>query len=149
MNHIDEGLWILEKIGASENAKRAYALHPLVQDDSALAAFYKSGDIELVDKHVLLLAMEYRWAANSYLSFHTSRPLDQIKLSPLDEVNQMLIADKVQNRKDFDTYHLGTHPHSERLQEYFAEWLDRLGVSDAQYQSLVSEIKLSTGQIPK
>ena len=30
MNHIDEGLYILESIGASENAKRAYIGHPLV-----------------------------------------------------------------------------------------------------------------------
>jgi len=146
MNHIDEGLWILEKIGATDAAKRAYALHPIVQDDSALLDFTNSGDVEKVDKHVLLLAMEYRWVANSYLSYHPSRPLDQIKLSPLEEVKQMLIADKVQNRKDFETYHLGTHQHSDRLQIYFSEWLDRLGISETQYQALVYEIKLATGQ---
>lgn len=93
-----------------------------------------------------MLATEYRWTANSYLSFHPSRPLDEIKLSPLEEVNQMLIADKIQNRKDFEMYHLGKHPSSERLQQYFSEWLERLGVSESMYQEFVSYIKISTGQ---
>jgi hypothetical protein len=146
MNHIDEGLWILKKIGASEFAQRAYALHPLVQDDSALVEFYKSDACATVDKKVLMLAMEYRWTANSYLSFHAPRAPSDIKLSPLEEVNQMLIADKVQNRKDFETFHLGSHPQSDRLASYFSEWLERLGVSETQYQEFVQEIKVSTGQ---
>ena len=36
INHIDEGLYILEKIGSSEIAKRAYCLHPIIQDDKSL-----------------------------------------------------------------------------------------------------------------
>lgn len=157
MNHIDEGMWILKQIGASDFALRAFALHPLLQDDAALLEFTKpsttstnpsetSSAIESVDKYVLLLAMEYRWVANSYLSFHPSRPITEIKLSPIAEVNQLLIADKVQNRKDFEMYHYGTHPQSERLKQYFGEWLERLGVSEAQYQQWVGEIKLATGQ---
>ena len=31
INHIDEGLHILEKIGASEKSKKAYCLHPILQ----------------------------------------------------------------------------------------------------------------------
>ena len=30
INHIDEGLWVLERIGASDDARRAYAIHPPV-----------------------------------------------------------------------------------------------------------------------
>lgn len=142
INHIDEGIWILRKIGASENAQRAYALHPLVQDDAALSEF-ASGSMESVDKYVLMLAMEYRWVANSYLSFHPSRALLDIKLSPLQEVNQMLIADKIQNRKDFERYHQN-HPNCARLKQYFSEWLARLSVSEGMYQQYVKEIVEST-----
>lgn len=146
MNHIDEGLWILKKIGASDLAHRAYALHPLVQDDLALAEFFASENKALVDPSVLMLAMEYRWVANSYLSFHPSRPLAEIKLSPLTEVNQMLIADKIQNRKDFEAFHLATHPNSKRLQQYFSEWLERLGVSESTYQEYSNLVRSATGQ---
>lgn len=146
INHIDEGLWILKQIGASEYAQRAFAIHPLVQDDNALKQFASSELAQSVDPYVLMLAMEYRWVANSYLSFHASRPIDQIQLSPLLEVNQMLIADKVQNRKDFEIHHLGTHPNSDRLREYFGEWLSRLDVPETQYQTWVAHIKQATGQ---
>lgn len=152
MNHIDEGLWILKQIGASESAQRAFALHPVVQEDAALLEFASShnfnDEIETIDAYVLMLAMEYRFVANNYLaSCPTVASIADIRLSPLKEVNQMLIADKVQNRKDFEIYHLKTHPNSERLSLYFNEWLQRLEVSESQYQLLVQQIKVSTGQI--
>lgn len=36
MNHINEGLVILGRIGASQNAMKAYCLHPLFQNDREL-----------------------------------------------------------------------------------------------------------------
>ncbi len=58
-----------------------------------------------VDRRVMLLGMEYRSTANNYLSFKSAT--EQIKLSPITDVNHMLVADKVQNRKDFEIYHKG------------------------------------------
>jgi hypothetical protein len=45
INHVDEGLYILKVFGASELAKRAFILHPLVQGDSDLAAFWKNEEL--------------------------------------------------------------------------------------------------------
>ena len=91
-------------------------------------------------------AMEYRNIANAYLSKHFTGTEDIFQLSVLDEVNQMLIADKVQNRKDFERYHQGSHENSEQLQIYFKNWLDKLGVSEARYQELAVLLKREFGE---
>ncbi len=36
MDHLDEGLLVLERIGASELVQRAFVLHPLLQGDTEL-----------------------------------------------------------------------------------------------------------------
>ena len=46
----------------------------------------------------------------------------------LPEVRDMLIADKIQNYKDFLFYHKGTHPRSRELEEYFKNWFGILGI---------------------
>ncbi len=59
-----------------------------------------------MDRRVMLLGVEYRSTANNHLSV---KPADEsIRLSPIAEVNHMLVADKIQNRKDFEIYHKGT-----------------------------------------
>ena len=50
----------------------------------------------------------------------------------------MLIADKIQNRKDFQLYHLGTHTRSEQLDQYFKNWLEKLEVSEDFYNETKS-----------
>lgn len=134
MQHIDEGLTVLRLIGASELAQRAYCLHPLVQGDEDLR---QSLD-QLVgcDPRAVALAMEYRQVASAYLSHHPSRPAEEIGLSPLEAVNQMLVADKVQNYKDFLIHHRATHPNAVRLEEYFRQWLGRLEVSIERFEEL-------------
>mmetsp|Transcript_18220 Transcript_18220/g.25512 ORF Transcript_18220/g.25512 Transcript_18220/m.25512 type:complete len:297 (-) Transcript_18220:28-918(-) len=146
MNHIDEGLYILNVFKANDLTKRAYAIHPMLQDDSELSAFWKDEEkMNAIDKRVLTLALEYRNIANAYLSYKPSTT--EIKLSPLPEVNMMLIADKVQNRKDFELYHKGTHPRSDRLAEYFSQWLTALGVSEEKYQEVKSDILHRVGDL--
>jgi len=132
MKHIDEGLVILREIGADISTMDAYCLHPLCQNDDDLRTF----DPSPFSPYVIMLAMEYRRVANGYLAKHSTPP-NGIELSPLISVNQMLIADKVQNRKDFLAHHLMTHPQSYRLNIYFTEWLQALGVSESRYKELV------------
>lgn len=131
MNHIDEGLFILDKIGASELAKKAYCLHPILQSDEALLENYDL--LKDVDAKVIICLMEYRSVANEYLSKRKINSIDEIRLSPLKDVNDMLIADKIQNKKDFELYHKDTHHRSSELSEYFDNWLIRLNVSDNFY----------------
>lgn len=143
ISHIDEGLALLDDIGAPERAKEAYCLHPLIQDDGALLGALAAGSMfaeAQPDPVVVLLAMEYRRVANDYLAHHCEGEDDPIALSCVDEVNQMLIADKVQNRKDFERFHRGTHKNSDTLQLYFANWLRRLGVSEERYAQLCERL---------
>lgn len=145
IRHIEEGLAILERIGAPLRAMQAYCLYPLVQNDDDLLRSC-IGDSMLSrhrpDPGATMLAMEYRRVANAYLSMHCTGADDAIALSPLTEVNQMLIADKVQNRKDFEIHHLRSHTKSPLLTQYFANWLKALGVCEARYRQLRLELVL-------
>ena len=138
IHHIDEGLAILAHLGASAAAQRAYCLHPLVQEDAELAAHATRLHELSEDPEVLALAFEYRNIANATLSFRVISSAADIPLSPLPEVNRMLIADKVQNRADFIAHHLGTHARSEALDRYFRLWLERLGIDEARHAELVA-----------
>ncbi len=129
MNHIDEGVTILTQLNKSTKAKTAFCLHPLVQDDGNLANNF-SFLSEMIDPYTLGLALEYRNIANAYLSKRHIESLEEIKLSPLPEVNDMLIADKIQNYKDFLIYHKDTHPRSKELEHYFNNWLEKLNCKE-------------------
>jgi hypothetical protein len=139
IHHVTEGVYILDRLGASMMAKRAFCIHPMVQDDAELAANFLSV-VTNCDAGAVALALEYRNIANQYLSYRIIDSIDEIELSPLDSVNLMLMADKIQNRKDFDLYNRGKIPNSDRLDVYFANWLARLGISEEKYQEWVADI---------
>jgi len=144
MNHIDEGLFILKQINASDDAIAAYCLHPMVQRDEDLQKNYfdKNSLLFANDKKDLILAMEYRSVANEYLAHKTDIScFSQIRLSPLKEVNDMLIADKIQNYKDFIQYHYYTHPNWKQLENYFQNWFRALNVSDKMFGDLAELIR--------
>lgn len=130
--HIDEGLAILEHIGASYNTKEAYCLHPILQMDKD---FTKNKDMDFsgIETEAIILAMEYRRVANSYLS--KSHPSEFVGFS-CPEVREMLIADKVQNYKDFISYQKDLANQIE-LFEYFDYWFELLKVD---YSELVKVI---------
>jgi len=148
MNHIDEGLAVLNWIGASENAKLAYCLHPLFQEDDCLAASFKRLSEITTKPEVLALAMEYRNIANGYLSARSIASMEEIHLGPLSEVREMLIADKVQNYKDFLQYHHGTHSRSQELDAYFQDWLARLEISQETFQEWRRSLAIHSSQTP-
>lgn len=144
MNHIDEGLCVLSHIDSGFNAKMGYMLHPIFQMDDDLKENYNLAAIAEDIPHVpLVYAMEYRSVANEYLSKRSINSIDEIRLSPLNAVNEMLIADKIQNRKDFELYHKDKHPRSAELDKYFKNWLNRLNISEERYQQIKQDLIVS------
>ena len=122
INHIDEGIEILKGIGADEDTIEAYCLHPLLQSDEEFNKNLNM-DFSKVSTSALILAVEYRRVANSYLS--TNKMEDFVGFTN-EKIKQMLYADKIQNEKDFALYHEGKHERSKELREYFNNWLNIL-----------------------
>lgn len=149
INHILEGVVVLNNVDNTLfEAYDAYALHPIFQTDDNLVGIFR-GDIKGIDtisQKVIALSMEYRRSANSYLSTSTR---DRYLPSPLPGVKEMLIADKVQNRKDFEQYHLGTHLRSKELDAYFHDWMDILGISETEYEDFCELIDSSRQKYSK
>ena len=137
INHIVEGLIILESIGASVRTMKAFCLHAAMQSDDDMRRYIAMTDHLPVDVGAVALAVEYRNIANSFLC---TPDTDHITVSDLPEIKiyevvEMLIADKIQNRKDFITYHQGTHDRSDALTNYFQVWLEFLGVTTVAYNN--------------
>lgn len=133
MNHIDEGLAIMKKLGCKETAMKAFCIHPIYQIDSDFSLFMKNNVLVSDSPFVTALAVEYRNVANSYLAYMPRRHYNEINLSPLPEVNQMLIADKIQNRKDFENNY-NKYSNKEELSYYFKTWLFKLRIKESVYQ---------------
>lgn len=141
MDHIDEGLAILRDINASLDAWEGFCLHPIFQMDHHYKLYGDCMEALDIPAQSAVLATEYRHVANAYLSPMGRRKAKDIQLSPLKDVNDMLIADKVQNRKAFEA-HRNKYPNAADLDYYFKAWLERLGISEQEYQRLAKLITL-------
>ena len=140
MQHIDEGLAILAAEGADDETQRAFALHPLFQLDDDLAGSFEHLGSVTDSPRVLVLAMEYRRAANQYLS-PAQAPPAVLDLGPLPQIALMLRADKIQNYKDFLLYHRDTHPRAAELHAYFQTWFTRLDISREDFASWCERLR--------
>lgn len=132
MQHIDEGLLILNWLDAADYIKGAFCLHPLIQNDNDyrenLNALMSN---ERVGISAFQLALAYRKQANAYLCKPETDDWEQCDISEevgilLEDMRYMLIADKVQNKKDFMLYHHGKHARSDQLLRYFDQWMEYL-----------------------
>lgn len=141
MNHINEGLEILRFMGSDFSAMEAYCLHPLVQDKTDLKVAIDHNTLDQYDikSSLILIAMEYRQVANYYLSSDVCDNAKNATPSYFDVVNDMLIADKIQNYKDFMKHHFESHPNYLRLYTYFHQWFQALDL-DKQYVDEMVEI---------
>jgi hypothetical protein len=149
LNHVHEGVYVLVRTtGWRERVVGAYCVHPIFQSDRWLAQVLEGGiDVSGLRREEVVLAMEYRRVANAYVSTMRPRGVEGIALSPVEEVNAMLVADKVQNKKDFMRHvykRVGRGSYeraSERYVAYFDSWLERLGVSAEMYRVLERELR--------
>lgn len=148
MDHINQGLDILDKIDASVLAKCAFCIHPLLQDDATCNKTTQSGLLKNINSDVIITAMNYRAVANEYINVHnqtgkyrTNPDFVWIKdqLDTFPDVRAMLIADKVQNKKDFICYRTDLE-HRDYLVSYFNKWIDLLGLTSQQYIELALHI---------
>lgn len=126
IKHIDDGLKVLDALGAEDRTKAAFCIHPIIQANESLVEALETEAHLTEDPYVAVLATEYRRVANSYLArnYTGEGDRDTIKLSPLKQVNDMLIADKIQNR--FDMVHYSPLQGTDRGEEllgYFDNWL--------------------------
>lgn len=120
IRHILEGLRILDFMQASELTKKAFCLHPIVQNNEALDVSWSEA---------FPLACEYRDVANRYLCRPENDWVTTVNdihavVGPMSkECAQMLVADKRQNYADFIQYHYLYHGRSEQLDKYFRLWI--------------------------
>jgi len=155
IKHIDDGLLILNELGATDEIKAAYCLHPIfqceadpilvinniVKDDNGGVkrkyATFASVRHDLpyptelyISPQVQELAEQYTITANSYLSPNCIDSGDYVPVSHLMGVNVMLLADKVQNYADFEANSGMEGPEFKdkriRLHIYFKNWLRKL-----------------------
>jgi len=156
MQRIEEGLIILGELDASEEAMRAFCLHPLFLADDDLVRYGRDFmDRVEADPFVIMLVMEYRSRANAWTSdmVHLSAlatapgvldqlPHGQPSAGPIEAVREMLIADKVQGRKAFIRHDRGSHGRSDEVDVCFDQWLSALGVGPSEYEELCAAIDI-------
>lgn len=134
IDHIDDGIMILSN--TTLDTLKAFCLHPLFQTDSDLQKNYhqiRPG----TSATAVLFAIEYRRVANAYLSYREISHISEIEVSPIAEVNWMLRADKIQNRASYEEHLRGkliVGSDADRLDRYFQNWFDRLGIMDSEYR---------------
>ncbi|CAN1212638.1 hypothetical protein TUMEXPCC7403_20700 [Tumidithrix helvetica PCC 7403] len=150
MNHIQEGAYILQLIyGNNEDLIEAFCLHPIFQSDKLLSQLFSdsSSELSLISPHAIILGMEYRRVAGNYTIKNKIKSFNSIEIGPLDKVHKMLVADKIQNKKDFMKYlylkhdRPSYHKVSEHVIQYFDSWLNCLSVSQEMYKEIVEQVE--------
>lgn len=152
INHIHEGIYILNRcFGWDETTAEAFCVHPIFQDVSDDSHATQARCKSELNHRVTDLASQYAKAANAYTSKHRLLEIAAIPLPSDSAVRQMLVADKVQNKKDFVAQVLnpstansnsqGNAQLNAHLMSYFDRWLDRLGVTPTNFTELATELQ--------
>lgn len=145
INHISEGLRLLDYLEVHRPAKVAFCLHPIVQDgcgrDQWSQLYYTYGE------RVMYLLHNYTAVANKFLpAAVVHRTRTGFKTIPIElpedldgDVRWMLLADKIQNRKDYRA-NWNKFPNWIQLADYFNAWMIALDLSDDEIDQLTREL---------
>lgn len=133
--HILEGLLWLDHKMCGVIQKRAFILHPVLQNDYDIQNNYNRYNYDSLPNKVLILTMEYRKQANSYLPKTAETSLFDPETSALRQVNPLLAADKLQNQKDYYSniqkhYDVRGKGECQNLEFYFSQWFKVLGLTE-------------------
>ncbi len=156
MRHIDQGLLVLQELTDDMDVLRAWCVHPLFQVNEFFEPMMKQSESHVAplinvvsNPRVVVFAMEYRAVANAFLSTDhdyvivhegTQRP----RISVLPQVNQMLLADKIQNYRDarLHVFSKVSADEAKSLDNYFHLWFSALGVGGwevARYEAILEK----------
>ena len=135
--HVEEGVKILQMLNAPLLVQQAFVIHPLLQHDDALVE--NLPHVIYFNSLALVLCMEYRRVANLGTRKNI-RDTWEISLSPMPEVNLMLVADKIQNRKLYETRLPKDDPDYDEIGRYFMKWMDALSIPEHEYQRLIAAL---------
>lgn len=127
INHIYEGLGILGVLNASEEAKTGFIWHPLYQD----AKIYSENNC----------ASKYSYVADTFLrkNYKINNTKFLEKHLQNKDIRDMLIADKVQNYKDF-TNNKDKYAERKDIEKYFLWWFDQLSISHQDLNKYINYI---------
>lgn len=147
INHINEGVVLIHQLEGSIHEAKAFCLHPLFQaDETYHAALSEACRIYNLNTNpeVLFSVLGYREAANRWLR-NAVTPTNLPQKHPLESVNIMLMADKIQNRKDFEANEavFGVED-AASLHSYFDSWFTALGITPEIYDDQVKSLAIWT-----
>lgn len=136
--HVEEGVKILQILGEPLVVQAAFAIHPLYQSDEALTNHYPL--LSTFDPVTVALTMEYRSVANRGIRREVKKNNWTVELSCLFSVNQMLVSDKIQNRKLFLNHYPKNLADYAEIDRYFDVWLKALNISEKRYEEIVNQL---------
>lgn len=144
IEQVDQTLKVLNHLSSWPAVMRAACLRPLLQDDHTFEYGWKTACKNGVQPRALVLAMEFRRVANSYLCNTLTDYWDdeevRIRLGlVIPPVRAMLIAHKTVGYYQFLMQQAQTHFRRKELRAYFERWFRILEADPKECLKLLTE----------
>lgn len=146
IEQVDQTLKVLNHLSSWPAVMRAACLRPLLQDDHTFEYGWKTACKNGVQPRALVLAMEFRRVANSYLCTTLTDFWDdeEVRLRlglVIPPVRAMLIAHKTVGYHQFLLQQAQTHFRRKELRAYFERWFRVLEADPKTCLKLLTEVE--------